>query len=38
MEKEFLEIKNMLNGKWKGEGFAKFPTIEDTHYTEMWEF
>lgn len=38
MEKEFFEIKKLLTGKWIGEGFAKFPTIEDSRYTEEWEF
>lgn len=38
MEKEFLEIKSLLTGKWIGEGFAQFPTIEDSHYAEEWEF
>lgn len=38
MEKEFLEIKSLLTGKWIGGGFAQFPTIEDSHYTEEWQF
>jgi len=38
MEKEFDQLKSLLKGTWKGEGFAKFPTIEDTGYTETWTF
>jgi hypothetical protein len=37
--KEILEqIKKLFAGKWEGEGFAKFPTIDDTGYTEQLEF
>jgi hypothetical protein len=28
----------LLKGTWNGEGFAKFPTIEDTAYTEICSF
>jgi hypothetical protein len=38
MEINFSELKKLLKGEWKGEGFAKFPTIEDTHYREVWSF
>ncbi len=38
MQINFSELKKLLKGEWKGEGFAKFPTIEDTHYTEVWSF
>jgi hypothetical protein len=38
MENEFNQLKLRLKGTWKGEGFAKFPTIEDTGYTEQWTF
>jgi hypothetical protein len=38
METNFSEIKLLLEGEWKGEGFAKFPTIENTNYTEVWSF
>ena len=38
MEINFTELKKKLKGEWKGEGFAKFPTIEDTDYTEAWSF
>ena len=38
MQINFSEIKRLLKGEWKGEGFAKFPTIEDTYYTEVWSF
>ncbi len=31
-------LKQLLAGKWAGEGFAKFPTIDDTAYTEQTEF
>ena len=37
MKGTFLQIKKLLSGKWTGEGFAKFPTIEDTAYTEKFE-
>jgi len=32
------QLKKLLAGKWAGEGFAKFPTIDDTAYTEETEF
>jgi hypothetical protein len=32
------QLKQLLAGKWAGEGFAKFPTIDDTAYTEETEF
>ncbi len=32
------QLKTMLAGKWGGGGFAKFPTIDDTAYTEETEF
>lgn len=38
METQFAEIKLLLEGEWKGEGFAKFPTIQDTGYTEVLIF
>jgi THAP4-like, heme-binding beta-barrel domain len=38
MNTPFLEIKALLKGEWKGEGYAKFPTIEDSAYTETWTF
>ena len=31
-------LKELLAGHWAGEGFAKFPTIDDTAYTEQTEF
>lgn len=34
----FDNLKKQLTGRWKGEGFAKFPTIDDTAYTEETEF
>ncbi len=38
MNETFLKIKKLFAGKWAGEGFAKFPTIDDTAYTEQLEF
>ena len=38
METEFAKIKLFLEGEWRGEGFAKFPTIQDTGYTEVLIF
>lgn len=38
MKDIFLQMKNSFAGKWAGEGFAKFPTIDDTHYTEQAEY
>jgi hypothetical protein len=32
------QLKKLLAGKWAGEGFAKFPTLDDTAYTEQTEF
>ena len=32
------QLKKSLAGTWRGEGFAKFPTIDDTAYTEVTEF
>jgi hypothetical protein len=34
----FDQFKKLLNGVWEGEGFAKFPTIDDTGYKEIWVF
>jgi hypothetical protein len=34
MEQVFESLKNVLTGTWHGEGFAKFPTIKPTGYTE----
>ncbi|NOW96059.1 heme-binding beta-barrel domain-containing protein [Mucilaginibacter sp. SG564] len=31
-------IKKLSVGDWMGEGFAKFPTIDDTAYTEVTVF
>src|ERR1700749_2605458 len=31
-------LKSLLAGRWEGEGFAKYPTIDDTAYTEKVEF
>ncbi|MEP6684892.1 MAG: FABP family protein [Parafilimonas sp.] len=38
MKETFLNIKKLFAGKWVGEGFAKYPTIDDTFYTEHLEF
>jgi len=38
MKDVLLQMKNLLAGKWAGEGFAKYPTIDDTAYTEQLEF
>jgi hypothetical protein len=38
MKNIFLIMKEKFTGKWSGEGFAKFPTIDDTAYTEQLEF
>jgi THAP4-like, heme-binding beta-barrel domain len=37
MKETFARLKYLIAGKWEGEGYAKFPTIEDTHYTEKFE-
>jgi hypothetical protein len=37
MKDTLLKIKTLFAGKWVGEGFAKFPTIYDTAYTEQLE-
>ncbi len=38
MQKIFADLKQKLTGKWSGKGFAKYPTIASTNYTEIWEF
>lgn len=38
MKEIFLQMKSLFAGRWAGEGFAKFPTIDDTHYTEQLEY
>ncbi len=38
MKEMLLKMKGLFAGKWAGEGFAKFPTIDDTAYTEQLEF
>jgi hypothetical protein len=37
MKETFERMKQAFAGKWSGRGFAKFPTIEDTDYTEHLE-
>ena len=37
MKDTLLKMKTLFAGKWAGEGFAKFPTIDDTAYTERLE-
>jgi hypothetical protein len=38
MKDMFLKIKTLFAGKWSGYGFARFPTINDTDYTEELDF
>ena len=38
MQNVLVEMKRLFAGKWTGEGFAKFPTIDATAYTEQLEF
>lgn len=38
MKEIFSQMKTLFAGKWAGEGFAKFPTIDDTFYTEQLEY
>lgn len=38
VEKKFDDIRKLLQGEWRGEGLAKFPTIETTAYKETWTF
>jgi hypothetical protein len=38
MKDTLQRMKKFFAGKWAGEGFAKFPTIDDTAYTEQLEF
>jgi hypothetical protein len=37
MKEILVKMKELFAGKWSGEGFAKFPTIVDTAYTEQLE-
>jgi hypothetical protein len=38
IQEAFTEIKRLFSGKWAGEGYAKYPTIAATAYTEQMEF
>jgi THAP4-like, heme-binding beta-barrel domain len=38
MKEILTQIKKLFAGKWSGEGFAKFPTINNTAYKEQTEF
>ena len=38
MKEVIARMKILFAGKWAGEGYAKFPTIDDTAYTEQLEF
>jgi hypothetical protein len=38
MRQLFSFLKTLLPGEWEGEGFARFPTIENTGYREQWMF
>lgn len=37
MKEHFQRLRTLFAGQWAGEGFAKFPTIADTAYTEQLE-
>src|SRR5450432_1752834 len=38
MKEIILQMRSLFAGKWAGEGFAKFPTIDNTYYAEQLEF
>jgi hypothetical protein len=38
MKEIIQQLKGLLAGKWTGEGFARFPAIDNTAYTEQLEF
>lgn len=38
MQEVMNSIKKLFSGRWTGEGFAKYPTIAATTYTEQLEF
>jgi hypothetical protein len=38
MKQLFVLLKTLLPGQWSGEGFARFPTIDNTTYSEYWVF
>ena len=38
MKEVIQRLKTVLSGSWEGEGFARYPTIDDTAYTEQTEF
>jgi len=38
MKEIFETLKRNLKGVWKGEGFARYPTIQSAFYTEVVEF
>ncbi|MFB9842912.1 FABP family protein [Mucilaginibacter ginsenosidivorans] len=38
MTEEFQILRNLLRGKWEGEGFAQYPTIDNTKYAEKLVF
>ena len=38
MTDQFLKLKESLTGAWEGEGFAQYPTISNTKYTEKLAF
>ena len=37
MKEHFQQLRALFAGQWAGEGFAKFPTITSTAYTEQLE-
>lgn len=38
MNEVFQNLLNLLAGRWEGQGFARYPTIRDTGYTETLVF
>jgi hypothetical protein len=38
MKEIFEELKALVTGEWRGEGYAKFPTITATAYSEVLTF
>ena len=38
MKETFDQLKHLLAGRWAGEGFARFPSIDPTAYFEETEF
>jgi hypothetical protein len=38
MQAIFVQLKSRLKGRWHGDGFAKYPTITSTNYSDELEF